>query len=252
MSRARLVAVFSVTLSAACGIPQDDPLPGIGARCTVGEGLCSLDLVCVPDDPDSDSGVCAPVLDYGACPKPEHLPGRFGTVSDGDVLLDEAADASKLDGVRRVAGRLKVHTPGSEIDLGTLCTFRALQRVDDGLVLGNTDVETLDGLNSLTSVKNGIAIFGNGDLTSLAGLVNLVDVEPCSVSTRSVQIIIARNDALTKTTIDEFESALTARFGKEPQIIRCENGPNNDADPGCGVTDAAALAALQDGEAVCE
>ena len=77
--RLALLAVVTGALAVACPIPQDDLLPGIGAPCTVSEGLCSLDLTCRPDEPGASTGLCAPVLDYGACPKPEALPGRFGT-----------------------------------------------------------------------------------------------------------------------------------------------------------------------------
>ena len=104
--------------------------------------------------------------------------------------------------------------------------------------------QTLDGLQSLTSVKNGIAVFGNGDLTSLDGLANLMEIEPCTSGTRSLQVVIARNDALTRSTVDEFVQNLEDRLGKAPQVIRCENGPSNDADPDCTAGDALKILSL--------
>ena len=242
---------WAALLASACAIPEDDTLSGFGAPCSVSEGLCSLDLVCVPKEPGADTGVCAPLEDYGSCGKAEALPGRSGTV-EGDVTIDEGADATKMEGVRKVEGTLNVHSRVRELDLGDTCAFQALQRVDDTFLFGNTDVASLDGLQSLTSVRNGIAIFGNGELESLDGLASLVDIEPCTVGTTSLQILIARNDKLPASAIDAFVDALERRMDNPLQIVRCENGPSSDEDRACNVTEAAAVAALQDGNGFCE
>lgn len=236
----------------ACAIPEDDTLAGFGQPCQVSAGLCSVDLVCRPNEPGSAEGLCEPVADYGACKKPEHLPGRMGTVEDGAVTIDEGPDATKIEGVRLVNGGVLVHNRVREVDLGDTCAFRALQRVEDGFYLGNTDVPSLDGLGSLTSVKNGVAIFGNRELENLDGLAHLVEIEPCSVATTSVQIVIANNDALPASAVDRFAAQLETRLGKRPQLIRCGNGPSNDEDPICTADAAAVVVALQDGAQLCE
>lgn len=236
----------------ACAIPENDTLAGFGQRCRVSEGLCSLDLVCRPDEPGADEGLCEPVADYGACKKPEHLPGRVGTVEDGPVTIDEGADVTKIEGVRLVNGNVLVHDRVRELELGDTCAFRALQRVEDGFYLGNTDITSIDGLGSLTSVKNGVALFGNRELESLDGLAHLVEIEPCTVDTNSVQIVIANNDSLPASAIDSFAEQLEIRLGKRPQMIRCGNGPSNDEDPTCSADAAAVVLALQDGGELCE
>jgi hypothetical protein len=250
MTRALSLALLSVAL-ASCAIADDDAVAGIGAPCEVSAGLCPLDLVCMPDEPGASAGVCAPLVDFGTCGETERLPGRFGTVESA-IAIDEAADTTKLKDVRLVEDRVTVHNRVREVDLGDACAFRALQRVGDGFYFGNTDVTSLDGMQSLTSVKNAIAIFGNRELESLDGLASLVEIEPCTVDTRSLQIVIANNDALPASAVTSFLEELKARFGKAPQAIRCGNGPSSDEDPDCGALDAAVVVALQDGEDLCE
>lgn len=246
----RMLLVLTLLGGSACAIPSDDLLPGIGQPCRVSEGLCPVEHTCRPESPGTDNGVCAPVLDFGACDKPTHPAGRVGTVEEGDVVVDEAADANKLDDVRLIKGALTVARRPQELDLGDLCHFRTLQRVGDTMALGNTDVKDTSGLQSLTSVRHGLALFGNGELRSLEGLQNLVEIEPCTDGTRSVQLIIARNDRLPASAIDTFLDDLEVRLGKAPQVLRCENGPVTDRDPLCA-GDADIVDALQDGEAVC-
>lgn len=236
---------------ASCAIADDDAVAGIGAPCQVNAGLCPLDLVCHPDEPGATSGVCAPLVDFGTCGGTERLPGRMGTVETA-IAIDESADTSKLLDVRLVEDRVTVYNRVREVDLGDACTFRALQRVGDGFYFGNTDVTSLDGMQSLTSVKNAVAIFGNRELESLEGLASLVEIEPCSVGTRSLQILIANNDALPASAVDAFLDSLETRLGKAPQAVRCGNGPSNDEDPACNAVDAAVVVALQDGEDLCE
>lgn len=247
------LSLFLGALSlAACAIPNDDLLPGIGQPCTVSEGLCSMEHSCRPDAPGSDSGVCAPVLSYGDCKAPTHPPGRFGTVEDGDINIDEVIDLPKMEEVRVVTGRLRIYSGGGELELGSLCPLAPLQRVGDSLLIGNTNITSLDGLQSLTSVSNGIGLFANSDLTSLSGLEQLVDLKGCTGGDQSVELFFANNVELSPSTIDAFVETLEQRFDREVDVVRCGNGRLPDRDPPCELSQVTLLQRLQDGDTLCE
>jgi hypothetical protein len=239
--------VFMASWAVGCGIPDDDLLPGMGAPCAVADGLCPIEHVCRPNAPGEDRGVCEPVLSYGACDKPTHLPGRFGKVDDGDVVIDEPADKNKLDDIRRVDGEVRLHRRADELEIGDLCFSRTLQRVGDAVYVGNTDVETLDGLQSLTTVHTGISIFGNANLNSLDGLAQVRDIGGCG---DLGDVLIANNRDLSPGTISAFTDALSKRLGREATVLHCGNGRIGDQDGTCAAQQAV-IDLLQNGDDPC-
>jgi hypothetical protein len=254
----RIAACGIVACALACAIPDDDLLPGIGAPCDVDAALCPIEHTCLPDAPGKTSGLCAPVADFGSCKKPTWPAGRIGeTAKSNDVTIDDAADQPRMDNIRLVKGSLRVQHEGTRLELDDLCNFRTLQHTGDSLIISNTSLTTLDGLQSLTSVVNGIAITQNPDLESLAGLANLVKIDPCTIvrgddGSSSAQIFIAKNDALTKTEIERFIDELEARLGTAPQVEHCGNGPFADQDEMCGVLANQAANNVQNGNALCQ
>ncbi len=231
-----LVAAATAVLLGACPIGDDDPLPSMGLPCSTREALCGVDMVCRPAALPPD-GACAPVMSYGSCDDdagaPRHPPGRLGDIKDVDVLtVESAADLEQLREVRLVDGMLQIFEAGpGNADVGDLCPLRTLQLVTEGLGVGDSDLEDLDGLQSLTSVAGGVAVFNNRSLTSLRGLDNLVEVGPRTVgSFASFHVIIAGNPLLPESEVSAFEERIQGDNGGALTIISCSNAGAACAD----------------------
>jgi hypothetical protein len=249
-SHHRHAPLFVLALAAsiaACPIPEDDLLPGIGAPCVLDEGLCPLEHACRPSEAGAADGLCAPVATFGGCEAPTHPPGRFGDVKDGDVVVDQEEDLPDAAAdLRVVQGDVRVRRGGvPALAIGDLCVLRALQAVAGSVVVGNTDLASTDGLQSLTSVGRGLALIGNADLATLDGFASLAELAPCRIEGRDIHAVIARNPRLPRLEVERFVEKLEARTGAAVTIVACENEGLGDA---CGVDQAPIVQALQDGE----
>lgn len=228
-SAALLVAALLVAavLSAGCPI-SGELLPAMGRMCRVADALCDVEHVCRPEAlPD---GLCAPVMSYGRCDEaegqPSHPPGRMGEIKDAsEVKIADAADLEQLAEVRLVTGRVQIFEEGAgDATVGSLCPLRDLQVVQDGFAIGDSDLVDLDGLQSLTTVQRGLAIFNNRELQSLAGLENLVEVTGRQLDTfTDLQLIIAGNPQLPEDEIERLEQRLRDLHGGTLRSISCSN-----------------------------
>jgi hypothetical protein len=245
------LGVVVVGVCAACEISIDDPLPHFGAPCRVDEGLCGVEYVCQPETPGGVDGACVPVSSYGACDDidgaPRHPPGRLGEVKTASVIeITSAAQMDLIANVRKADGLVKVFEDGpGDADVGNLCKMRTLQRVGDGLGIGDSDITTLDGLQSLTSVDSGIAIFNNRQLTSVDALENVVQLGARQVSQfRRFQLVIANNPRLPQFDVDAVIARLEAQTGGSLDVVAC----SNQGGPACAGDDQAlALFLTQNG-----
>jgi hypothetical protein len=227
----RALVIMGVMGFTACAIGDNDPLPSLGAQCVMAEGKCGIEHICQANSPGDARGVCVPVSSYGeACDALEalsHPPGRNGTdeVNDEIVVHNASEATSLLDGVRSVSGQVRTERFDGDnlIPLGDLCAFRDLQRVGNGLGIGKTDLVDLNGLQSLTSVSGGLAIFANPTLTSLAGLDNLAHIEPGEIGGQQFDVVITANEDLGDAVVDPFIEALQARVGRELVVFACNN-----------------------------
>lgn len=248
-----VVLLAGLCLLSGCPIGPADPLGGFGAPCAVSEGSCDLEHVCHPREPGAPQGVCVPVQTFGACDAKDpvtHAPGRQGDQKDVEVVSIESPEQTALlADVRAVTGRVQVFKQGQDdVKLGDLCSFRALQSVGEGLGIGDSDVTSLDGLQSITSAGGGLAIFDNPNLTNLDGLVHLA-----AITTRDVgdngrfDVLIAGNNALPPATVARFVSQLKERVGRDLVVVACNNGGQLD----CSATDRTLLTSLiQNGLAI--
>lgn len=220
----------SAAMGGGCAIPDRDPLAGFGARCVVAEGSCDVEHVCRPEEPGADVGTCVPVASYGACDAEEpvrHRPGeRAEAKVDVEITIDGPEDLPLIENIRAVTGQVRVFKQGAgNAQIGSLCSFRDLQQAGDGLGIGDSDVTSLDGLQSFTSAQSGLAIFDNRRLEDLDGLANLVDITPRQLSDlASFDLVIAGNTALADDVVDAFVTALEERVGRSLAVIACDNG----------------------------
>lgn len=225
-------AALLALAAAGCAIGADDLLPAIGAPCQTSAALCSVEHVCRPGD-SPPNGLCAPVGSYGACDEldgpPSHPPGRLGEIKDAtEVKIASAADLEQLREVRMVTGSVEIFEVGpGNAEVGTLCALRDLQVVGNGLGIGDSDLIDLDGLQSLTSVTAGLAIFNNRELTSLQGLENLVEVTGRALEGfQNVQLIIAGNPLLPEEEVTALEDRLRQSNGGALASVSCSNRAN--------------------------
>lgn len=231
---------LQATAFAGCPIGDDDLLPAMGLPCITRDALCAIEHVCRPPGPPPE-GVCAPVMSYGYCDDvfgaPSHPPGRLGEIKDVELLtVENAADLEQLREVRLLDGSLEIFEQGpADADVGDLCPLRTLQVVTDGMVVSDSDLTDLDGLQSLTLVGAGLAVVNNRVLTSLSGFDNLVEVGPREVEGfAAFNVIIAGNPLLPNEEIKDFVDRLQQINGDNLRIVSCSNGPvpctGEDAD----------------------
>jgi hypothetical protein len=169
-----------------------------------------------------------PVTSFGVCDDvagpPTHPAGQLGSTEDAaEVTIDDEADIDLLEGDRLVSGDVLVFQQGpGGADVGALCGLRDLQRVG-GFAVIDSDVLSLDGLQSLTSVGAGLVVTQNTELRSLAGLANLVDVGLREVSgagdLADFHVVIAGNQRVPDAEVE----ALRARLPADAQFVACGN-----------------------------
>lgn len=226
----------------ACPIAPNDPLPFFGANCALGEARCGIEHVCQKRaDATGAEGTCVPVVSYGAVcddiKAVSHPPGRVGDDVDNDaiVIKSEADAVAFLDNVRSVTGQVRIERPDDPpgpqprpdfAELENLCSFRDLQIVGNGLGISEMNLTNLDGLQSVTSIVGGLAIFTNPSLESLDGLANLSAIEPGVVAGESFDVAIVNNRNLPEAVAAAFLDELEARVGRPLDAISCGNdGP---------------------------
>lgn len=215
-------SLVAVVIAAAAGCPLDNSRDGIGRACDIDGDVCPLDHTCLPEDAeDPGSGLCAPILDYGGCPAPAYPQKASKTIDENGLIVDTPAKLDKLDGVATVEGDLKLDGPGVNLlNVGDLCTLAGVQHIDGRLIVNSTDITTLDGLQGLAFVKDGILINGNRDLEDVMGLVNVIVAEP--PTDVDFGIALANNISLTEPAIQELKTAL-ATSAPTVRIFDCGN-----------------------------
>ncbi|HEY1098574.1 MAG TPA: hypothetical protein VGF99_06585 [Myxococcota bacterium] len=236
MNRALLHSLaFSVVVAGGVGCPIGAPAEGIGRACTPDGERCPNDHVCRfldEDDAAAGTGVCAPVIDYGACDAPTWAVG-LGDVHDDTVLIDAVDDFAFLRNVTRVEGDviIKPANAGQTFVLGDLCAMSTVQQVTGSLVVSSTDITTLDGLQGVGFVGKGVGIASNRLLTSLDGLINLIAVLPLG-DNDNFDVVIADNAALTNEAIQALRAALDDTHA-DVRLLVCGNvnaAQQNDQD----------------------
>jgi hypothetical protein len=219
----RRLMVGAVVASGVSGCAISDVRDSIGRACVVDGDVCGTDHVCFVDD-DDDDGLCAPVVDYGACDEPTYPvgAGEVAENDDGVIRVESAAELEDLDGVVKVEGNLFI-SPASAIgtiDVDSLCVLSGLQQVTGSVLISQTNLVTLDGLHSLSFVGKGIGIARNPELTDLMGLANLMRVVGPSADARAT-VVIANNLNLPEDAITEFRAALADR--PSIRVFTCGN-----------------------------
>jgi len=205
----RSVSVVVVVAATLAGCPITGPRDDIGRPCVVDGPPCAPDHVCLADD-GADEGRCAPIVDYGGC-DPATYPVQAGLVREEGLDVDEPGELGFLRDVVRVEGDLFVDGPvvGSPLAVGTLCGLSGLQQVTGSLLVAQTDLEALDGLQSLSFVGRGLGVASNARLTDLAGLANLVQVVVPDEA--PFEVVIAENRTLPAEAVRAFRAALADR-----------------------------------------
>ena len=230
MNRSHLFLLWSAVVIAATtltGCPIDALRDGIGAPCSINADPCPTDHVCHVDDGATD-GLCAPILDYGSCDPPSY-PQAIGKVRDKTLDVDSVDDLSKLRDVVRVEGDLFLDgAVATVLPLGDLCAVAGVQQVTGSLVVAQTNLTTLDGLQGMGAVGAGVGIAANPNLVDLQGLINLMGVRPPEAG-QAFSIVIADNLTLPAEAIRALREAMSVRPGI--QIFACGNraatGENN-------------------------
>jgi hypothetical protein len=207
---ALLPVVVALGGAALAGCPITGARDDIGRPCVVDGPPCAPDHVCLADD-GADEGRCAPIVDYGGC-DPATYPQQAGLVRAEGLDVDEPGELGFLRDVVRVEGDLFVDGPvvGSPLAVGTLCGLSGLQQVTGSLLIAQTDLVTLDGLQSLSFVGKGLGVAGNTRLEDLTGLLNLVKVVALD-DTRDFEVVIADNRVLSREALQGFKDALQDR-----------------------------------------
>ncbi len=223
MSRAFVIAAFVVgVVGSSAGCPINGVRDGIGVACTVDGDVCPFDHTCLPDDAaDPNDGLCAPILDYGSCPAPAYAQ-KAQKKEDKDVVVDAADDVAKLEDVATIAGQLRIQPPGPTdlLTVGDLCGFEGVQHVGGALLVVQTDITTLDGLQNLSFVGNGVLVNGNGELVDVLGLQNLIVAVP--PDGRDFGIALANNRKLDEDAIKALRDAL-ADSAPGVKVFNCGN-----------------------------
>lgn len=211
-----LVMVIGVGVG---GCPAGVNRDGIGRPCVVEGPPCPQDHVCEAADGTAD-GLCAPIDDYGSCGSATY-PLAPKTVRPESLDVDEPGELGFLRDVARVEGDLFLDGPFGRgtLQLGTLCDVSGLQQVTGSLLVAQTNLTTLDGLQSLSFVGAGVGIAGNPDLVDLDALGNLVRV--VAPEGRSFEVVIANNGALDREALQRFLDVMAAR--PSIRVVACGN-----------------------------
>lgn len=231
--RIRIPSGLVVVLATLAGCPLTGPRDDIGRPCVVDGPPCATDHVCLADD-GADEGRCAPIVDYGGC-DPATYPQQAGLARAEGLDVDEPGELGFLRDVVRVEGDLFIDGPfaASPLAVGSLCGLSGLQQVTGSLLVAQTDLVTLDGLQSLSFVGRGLGVAGNARLEDLAGLANLVKVVALD-DTRDFEVVIAENRTLPREALRAFKDALADQ--PSIRVYACGNlaalGANDD--PTCG------------------
>jgi hypothetical protein len=218
------VVVAGATLT---GCPIDALRDGIGAPCVIDGDACPTDHVCHVDVGETD-GLCAPILDYGSCGPPSY-PQAIGKVRAETLDIDAVDDFEKLRDVVRVEGDLFLDgAAGTVLRLEDVCSAAGVQQVTGSLVVAQTNLTTLDGLQGMGAVGAGVGIAANPNLVDLQGLINLMGVRPPEAGP-AFSIVIADNLTLPAEAIRALREVLSDQRGI--QIFACGNraatGENN-------------------------
>jgi hypothetical protein len=225
-------------LATLAGCPLTGTVDGIGATCTpAGDAPCPLDHVCIPDADDATTGLCAPVIDYGSCDAPT-WPQRTTKTRDEGIDIDIVDEYAFLTDVTRIVGDfgLVPETAGTTAQLGDLCPLAGLQQVTGSVLVKATDLATLDGLQSLSAVGNGVGIASNRNLVNLKGLYNLFSVDRPD---DNFSIVLADNLALSNEEVVALRTRLKEiNPTAEQRLVVC-GSPLVDVtngDPECPVS----------------
>jgi hypothetical protein len=155
----------------------------------------------------------------------------LGSIVDVSVKAATTADltTAHVQGARKLKDlRIANNRATADVDV---CALAGVQRVENTLVIADSNATTLDGLQTLTSAGAGIAIVNNAQLTSLAALSSLVAVgthTSSAIGAQDFQILIAANHALPASEVD----ALRARLPTSITVKSCGN-EGGGADTGC-------------------
>jgi len=230
----RSIVASIVVAAGVAGCPINGPREGIGAPCVPGDAVvCPIDHICLPDDSEQTDGTCAPVLTYGSCDAPT-WPARVAELRDEGLEVDAVGDFDFLRDVSRVEGDLIIAPPGAGevLQAGSLCEVSGVQQVTGTVLVKNTDITSLDGLQGLSVVGGGVGIVGNRLLVDVKGLVNLLTVAE-HVSGDSFNVVIADNATLPDTAIIELRQALQASTTSTATLFACGNGRGGNDVPEC-------------------
>lgn len=94
----------------------------------------------------------------------------------GSEAVYSDAELTALEGIRCIDGDLEIYGP-----VANVTPLWALERVTGGLTVASDGLATLDGLENLEVVGGGLFI-GGSDLTSIAALGALLEVEHLTIS----------------------------------------------------------------------
>jgi hypothetical protein len=211
---ARLLCTTGLLVLAGC--PITTSTEPFGQACVVeasAELSCPLDYHC--------DGACLPILDYGSCDAPLYGGGLGATRNELLINGSDDVAAPNLELVGKVNGSVNVQADGiGDLRVGSLCALRRVQLVGGRVTIAESDLTSLDGLQSLTAIGAGLVIVDNPQLTSLAALSSVLSVGIFQDVTAigDVNIVIANNANLSQAEADAF----AAPFGSNVRV--CGNG----------------------------
>lgn len=216
------------------GCPLTGPRDGIGQLCFVDEEPCALDHICLAEPDGALDGLCAPIVDYGrSCDVPSY-PQRPGETRTEGLEVDDPDAMGFLTDVVRVEGDLVLDGPftGPPLAIDSLCDISGLQQVTGTLLIAQTNLSSLDGLQSLSYVGGGIGIAGNPDLVDLSALANVIRVD--APDDARFSIVIAENRSLPREALRDLKDALADR--PSITIAACGNlaAVEENTTPACG------------------
>lgn len=131
-----------------------------------------------------------------------------GTI-DGPVSLVSPADIQRLAGVFHIKGDLTVASGGTLTDLVGL---ESLVQVDGNLMIAETSLASLQGLEHLTTVGRRVQIMGNYALTSLDGLAALASAD---------EFYVSGNVALTRAAVPTLASVRAWNMNGNQNLPQC-------------------------------